>query len=121
MHFCILGYTTPDLDLELLDVDRGVGILLHQLLADDDGVLEVVASHPLSDRGCLNMGQPERNTSPNARATDRKELARDYRGRQIDLAQRLAEIAPGAAPKRVFFTNSGAEALEAALKLARWH
>ena len=40
---------------------------------------------------------------------------------QIALAQRLAEIAPGAGPKRVFFTNSGAEALEAALKLARWH
>ena len=40
---------------------------------------------------------------------------------QIDLAQRLAELAPGDSPKRVFFTNSGAEALEAALKLARWH
>jgi 4-aminobutyrate aminotransferase len=40
---------------------------------------------------------------------------------QIDLAQRLAELAPGPLPKRVFFTNSGAEALEAALKLARWH
>jgi 4-aminobutyrate aminotransferase len=40
---------------------------------------------------------------------------------QIDLAQRLAELAPGTSPKRVFFTNSGAEALEAALKLARWH
>jgi 4-aminobutyrate aminotransferase len=40
---------------------------------------------------------------------------------QIDLAQRLAETAPGKSPKRVFFTNSGAEALEAALKLARWH
>src|SRR5579883_492773 len=40
---------------------------------------------------------------------------------QIDLAQRLAELAPGESPKRVFFTNSGAEALEAALKLARWH
>lgn len=40
---------------------------------------------------------------------------------QIDLAQRLAESAPGATPKRVFFTNSGAEALEAGLKLARWH
>src|SRR5260370_15974549 len=40
---------------------------------------------------------------------------------QIDLAQRLAETAPGKDPKRVFFTNSGAEALEAALKLARWH
>jgi 4-aminobutyrate aminotransferase len=40
---------------------------------------------------------------------------------QIALAQRLAESAPGAGPKRVFFTNSGAEALEGALKLARWH
>jgi 4-aminobutyrate aminotransferase len=40
---------------------------------------------------------------------------------QIDLSQRLAELAPGRSPKRVFFTNSGAEALEAALKLARWH
>jgi 4-aminobutyrate aminotransferase len=40
---------------------------------------------------------------------------------QIDLSQRLAESAPGDSPKRVFFTNSGAEALEAALKLARWH
>ena len=40
---------------------------------------------------------------------------------QIALAQRLAEASPGPSPKRVFFTNSGAEALEAALKLARWH
>src|SRR6478735_11385583 len=40
---------------------------------------------------------------------------------QIDLAQRLAEGAPGPSAKRVFFTNSGAEALEAALKLARFH
>src|SRR5205807_1717574 len=40
---------------------------------------------------------------------------------QTDLAQRLAESAPGPTAKRVFFTNSGAEALEAALKLARFH
>ena len=40
---------------------------------------------------------------------------------QTDLAQRLAELSPGKSPKRVFFTNSGAEALEAGLKLARWH
>ncbi len=40
---------------------------------------------------------------------------------QIDLAERLAKLAPGTSSKRVFFTNSGAEALEAALKLARWH
>jgi 4-aminobutyrate aminotransferase len=44
-----------------------------------------------------------------------------YYAPQIDLSQRLAESAPGPDKKRVFFTNSGAEALEAALKLARWH
>ena len=40
---------------------------------------------------------------------------------QIDLSQRLAESISVKGPKRIFFTNSGAEALEAALKLARWH
>jgi 4-aminobutyrate aminotransferase len=40
---------------------------------------------------------------------------------QIDLSQRLAEAGNPPNPRRVFFTNSGAEALEAALKLARWH
>jgi 4-aminobutyrate aminotransferase len=40
---------------------------------------------------------------------------------QIELAERLATVAPGPTPKRVFYTNSGAEALEAALKLARHH
>jgi 4-aminobutyrate aminotransferase len=38
-----------------------------------------------------------------------------------DLARKLAEIAPGKSPKRVLFTNSGAEAIEAAIKLARYH
>ncbi|WP_165219085.1 acetyl ornithine aminotransferase family protein [Aquisphaera insulae] len=40
---------------------------------------------------------------------------------QVLLAERLAERAPGDEAKRVFFTNSGAEAVEAALKLARRH
>ncbi|RUL89552.1 acetyl ornithine aminotransferase family protein [Tautonia sociabilis] len=40
---------------------------------------------------------------------------------QIRLAERLARLAPGPGPKRVFFSNSGAEAIEAALKLARYH
>ena len=38
-----------------------------------------------------------------------------------DLAKKLAEIAPGKSPKRVLFTNSGAEAIEGAIKLARYH
>nr|WP_168217286.1 acetyl ornithine aminotransferase family protein [Gemmata obscuriglobus] len=40
---------------------------------------------------------------------------------QIDLAEKLAQVAPGPTPKKVFFCNSGAEAIEGALKLARWH
>ncbi len=44
-----------------------------------------------------------------------------YYGPQRDLAQKLAEIAPGRTAKRVFFTNSGTESVEAAFKLARSH
>ncbi|HEX9892634.1 MAG TPA: acetyl ornithine aminotransferase family protein [Gemmatimonadales bacterium] len=36
------------------------------------------------------------------------------------LAERLANLAPGPAPKRVFLTNSGTEATEGAIKLARY-
>ena len=40
---------------------------------------------------------------------------------QADLARKLAAIAPGEDRKLVFFTNSGAESVEAAFKLARYH
>ena len=40
---------------------------------------------------------------------------------QADLAEKLAHITPGTPDKRVFFCNSGAESIEAALKLARYH
>ena len=40
---------------------------------------------------------------------------------QIRLAQRLAEAGPWGGRRKVFFTNSGAESVEAALKLARHH
>ena len=38
----------------------------------------------------------------------------------VALAEKLAEIAPGQVPRRVSFGNSGAEAIEGAIKLARW-
>ncbi|HUW55472.1 MAG TPA: acetyl ornithine aminotransferase family protein [Planctomycetota bacterium] len=44
-----------------------------------------------------------------------------YYDRQILLAERLAALAPMQGTNRVFFTNSGAEAIEAAFKLARHH
>ncbi|MBI4797453.1 MAG: acetyl ornithine aminotransferase family protein [Desulfarculus sp.] len=40
---------------------------------------------------------------------------------QIMLAHKLASLAPGGGAHKVFFGNSGAEAVEAAFKLARWH
>lgn len=42
-----------------------------------------------------------------------------YEG-QVKLAEKLAALAPGNFPKRVFFTNSGTESVEAAFKLARY-
>src|ERR1700730_11548595 len=39
----------------------------------------------------------------------------------LELAEKLASIAPGEDRKRVYFGNSGTEAVEAAMKLARHH
>ena len=38
-----------------------------------------------------------------------------------ELAERLARLAPGPSRKRVFLSNSGTEAIEGAIKLARYH
>jgi len=43
-----------------------------------------------------------------------------YEG-MVELAEKLASIAPGGGAKRVYFGNSGTEAIEAAMKLARYH
>lgn len=44
-----------------------------------------------------------------------------YYAVQIELAEKLNSLVPGREPKQLFFTNSGAEAVEAALKLTRYH
>src|SRR3954447_12351224 len=38
----------------------------------------------------------------------------------VSLAEKLSEIAPGDVPRRVSFGNSGAEAMEGCIKLARY-
>ncbi|HEV2445934.1 MAG TPA: acetyl ornithine aminotransferase family protein [Candidatus Sulfopaludibacter sp.] len=43
-----------------------------------------------------------------------------YYEEMVALAEKLAEIAPGAVERRVSFGNSGAEAVEGAIKLARY-
>jgi 4-aminobutyrate aminotransferase len=44
-----------------------------------------------------------------------------YYPNMVELAAKLASIAPGKDAKRVYFGNSGTEAIEAAMKLARYH
>lgn len=44
-----------------------------------------------------------------------------YNPLQAQLAQELVSITPGKFDKKVFFSNSGAESVECAFKLARWH
>jgi 4-aminobutyrate aminotransferase len=39
----------------------------------------------------------------------------------VELAERLSAVAPGKEEKKVYFGNSGTEAIEAAIKLARYH
>lgn len=44
-----------------------------------------------------------------------------YYENMVELAEKLAAMAPGGVPRRVYFGNSGTEAIEAAMKLARYH
>jgi 4-aminobutyrate aminotransferase len=44
-----------------------------------------------------------------------------YYEEMVALAERLSAVAPGGVPRRVSFGNSGAEAVEGAIKLARYH
>jgi len=44
-----------------------------------------------------------------------------YEPNMVKLAERLAGVAPGREAKKVYFGNSGTEAIEAAIKLARYH
>jgi len=44
-----------------------------------------------------------------------------YYESMVTLAQRLSKIAPMPGPHRIYYGNSGAEAIECALKLARYH
>jgi 4-aminobutyrate aminotransferase len=44
-----------------------------------------------------------------------------YYSSMVELAARLSAVTPGSEPKKVYFGNSGTEATEAAIKLARYH
>ncbi|MCK4222773.1 acetyl ornithine aminotransferase family protein [Candidatus Bathyarchaeota archaeon] len=74
---------------------------------------------------CLNVG----HSHPEVIKGIKEQLERflhysvtDFLYREVvDVAEKLVEITPGSWQKKVFFGNSGAEAVEAGAKLARWH
>lgn len=101
-----------------LVVKRGLGAVIQDM--DDNLFLDFTAGIAVAAAG---------HCHPRVTAAIRKQAGRlvhmsgtDFYYRpQILLAEKLAKLAPGPGPKRVFFTNSGAESNEAALKLARYH
>jgi len=74
---------------------------------------------------CLNVG----HSHPKVTEAIKHQLDRflhysvtDYMySKVVEVAEKLIEITPGSWAKKVFFGNSGAEAVEAGAKLARWH
>ena len=74
---------------------------------------------------CMNVG----HNHPKVIEALKKQLERflhysntDFYYREVvDLAERLCEITPGRFEKKVYYGNSGTEAVEAAIKLAKWH
>lgn len=40
---------------------------------------------------------------------------------QVELAEMLFKVTPGDFPKRVFYSNSGSESIDTAIKCAKWH
>jgi 4-aminobutyrate aminotransferase len=74
---------------------------------------------------CMNVG----HSNPKVVAAIKAQTERflhysntDFYYREvIDLAEQLSAIAPGGSAKKVYFGNSGTEAIEAAIKLAKWH
>jgi 4-aminobutyrate aminotransferase len=74
---------------------------------------------------CLNVGHSHPTVVKAVKAQLERFLhysVTDFLYREVvDVAEKLVKITPGTWDKKVFFGNSGAEAVEAGAKLARWH
>jgi 4-aminobutyrate aminotransferase len=99
-----------------LVVDRGEGVVLTDV--DGNRFLDFAAGIAVCATGHCH---PEVAQAISRQAERLLHLcAIDFSYPQIvDLAERLARLAPGDSKKRVYFANSGAEGIETAIKLAR--
>src|SRR5215472_8538603 len=109
-------------------VTRGVSSAVPIFITEAEGaVLEDVDGNHFIDFaggiGCLNIG----HRAPGVLAAIRAQLDRHMHlcfsvtpyGAYIRLAERLNRLTPGRFPKKTLLVNSGAEAVENAIKLAR--
>ena len=113
LHFSRMG--GYDADHEIPIIARGEGAYVY----DDHGNRYLDG---LSALFCCNVGHGRADYGEAAAAQIRElDFYTNWsyaHPRAIELAQRVAELAPGDL-NRVFFTNSGSEAVESAIKVAR--
>jgi 4-aminobutyrate aminotransferase len=116
-HYKYVATTTHDPEHLPLVIERGEGVWLY----DVDGNKYLDFSSSIS---VCNLGYP---THPEIKKVITEQLEKLAHGAgtdffnpyQVELARKLATIAPGDFSKKVFFSNSGTEANEAAIKLVR--
>ncbi len=100
-----------------LVVERGEGSLLY----DVDGNVYIDLNSGL---GVMNVGHAHPEVVEAIKRQAEKLLHYSntdfYYEESVKFAEKLVSIAPGNFGKKVFFSNSGTESVEAAIKLARW-
>lgn len=101
-----------------LVVERGEGALLldvdgNQFLDFNAGIAVVASGH--AHPHVVRAIQEQAAKLIHMSGTD------FYYENMVQLAEKLASLAPGGGPRRVYFGNSGTEAIECAIKLARYH
>lgn len=116
-HHKTMATTTNDPEFMPLVIDRGEGVWIWDVdgnvyldFATGIGVNNVGIRHPEVQKAI----EDQLGKIWHAAGTD------FYLEKQVELAEKLSEIAPGSFPKKSFLSNSGAESNEAAIKVARW-
>ncbi|RLE71352.1 MAG: acetyl ornithine aminotransferase family protein [Thermoprotei archaeon] len=116
-HEKLIATTTHDPKNLPLVIERGEGVWL----VDVDGNVYLDFSSGIS---VANLGYPTHPEVKKAVLEQLEKIAHAagtdfYNPYQVMLAEKLASIAPGDFSKKVFFSNSGTESIEAAVKLVK--
>jgi 4-aminobutyrate aminotransferase len=116
-HYKYVATTTHDPETLPLVIERAEGVWIY----DVDGNKYLDFSSGIS---VCNLGYPTHPEVKRAIIEQLEKLAHAagtdfFNPYQVELAKKLASIAPGDMPRKVFYSNSGTEANEAAFKLVR--